>query len=256
MSFTGLFITKPNNHCLKFSFTFSDFHFVGLAALQPVKLDFAKLIEFLVWRRQSRQLTFKTSCNTSNIFSMPGLARPASFRRIQTSPHYPDDFVWRTLNAALLVSNFSSYLKSLMSWWCVHKAAKDVFVSLSFFLWLLRGQLLLWNLRAVLDFDHNFASWILFFFFFFCLLVFALYTQLPNPENRTWFWTCGAPFSPASDFLMKKLVISFPNLILLVSFLSAEICCLLDEVQSSLAMIICQPLLPQLSPPAVWLRIL
>ena len=115
------------------------------------------------------------------------------------------------------------------------------------------GQLLLWNVRAVLDFDHNFASWIPFFFF--CLPVFASSTQLPNPENRTPFWICGAPFSPASNFLMEKLVLSFPNHILLVSFLSAEIYCLLDEVQSSSALIICQPLLPQLSPLAVQVRI-
>lgn len=45
-----------------------------------------------------------------------------------------------------------------------------------------------------------------------------------------------------------KLVLSFPNHILLVSFLSAEIYCLLDEVQSSSTLIICQPLLAQLSP--------
>lgn len=136
-----------------------------------------------------------------------------------------------------------------MSYRCVHKAAKDMIFFGHSFCGYCHGQLLLWNLRAVLDFDHNFASWILFFFF--CLLVFASSTQLPNPENQTPFWICGALFSPALNFLMEKLVLSFPNHILLVSFLSAEIYCLLDEVQSSSTLIICQPLLAQLSPPAV-----
>lgn len=142
-----------------------------------------------------------------------------------------------------------------MSCRCVHKAAKDMVVFLSFFLWLLPWAAAALECESCVGLWSQLCFLDSFFFFFFCLPVFASSTQLPNPENRTPFWICGAPFSPASNFLMEKLVHSFPNHILLVSFLSAEIYCLLDEVQSSSALIICQPLLPQLSPLAVQVRI-
>lgn len=148
-----------------------------------VKLQFSRPRDSVVLKGQSRHLAYKMALNALNILdkSLLGLQ----------------------LNFGGMPSIHFSPLRILMSCW-------GEFAFLWFYLPLLPLQLLLGNLRVMLNFDYNVACWVLCFHFSICFHSFGCLIQ----KNGAHSWLLPLP-ALLSNSLHNKACCSFDHILVL-----------------------------------------